>query len=176
MATDPTQAAREAASRLIIEMLEAETSNVLPDDYEAISERHHWLAERALLAFRQAVLEECRAELAKWPSYGDYCDALDRMIASPAPKEAAQKWRPIAEAPKDGRHILVADFTRWGFGYFEGVATAWQGVVHWWGNPGEEGFYLSSGDNGTPVTWATHWQLLPPPPIASAAPKEEPHG
>ena len=64
-------------------------------------------------------------------------------------------------APRDGSHILVCcgPFSKnWTF------AQRPPCVVHWWDNPGEEGFYLSHGlvensYNDVPVEF-THWQLL----------------
>ena len=73
-------------------------------------------------------------------------------------------WQPIETAPKTGEHILVADFSRKGFGFCGGKEQSWQDVVHYWSNPGEEGFYMSNGPEDPPVTWATHWMPLPEPP------------
>lgn len=78
-------------------------------------------------------------------------------------------WKPIESAPKDGRHVLLADFTlgATGFGWYNGINVPWMAVAHYWSNPGEEGFYLSSGASAecddAPLTWATHWMRLPEP-------------
>lgn len=49
-------------------------------------------------------------------------------------------WRPVHEAPKDGSHILVC---RGPYGPSWSFNQEPPCVVHWWDNPGEEGFYLS---------------------------------
>jgi hypothetical protein len=76
--------------------------------------------------------------------------------------QAAEFWWPAAEAPRDGSHIFVKndDPTSSGFGMYGGKRVHWHAVVHYWANPGEEGFYLSSGagDSG-PVSF-THWRPL----------------
>lgn len=75
----------------------------------------------------------------------------------------ASQWRDIETAPKDGTHIMACrgPFTsNWTF------AQAPAYVCHWWNNPGEEGWYLSSGDSGQ-ISWhPTHWQPLPQPPVS----------
>lgn len=51
-------------------------------------------------------------------------------------------WQPRATAPTDGTHIIVR------CGPYSSTWTYLQSppcVVHYWGHPGEEGFYLSSG-------------------------------
>lgn len=76
-------------------------------------------------------------------------------------------WQPIETAPKDGRHIIVADMTpgRGGFGYCDTSdpknPQPWTAVVHWWSHPGEEGFYLSSGGaDERAITGITHWMPI----------------
>lgn len=76
-------------------------------------------------------------------------------------ERGARAWRPIDTAPKNGEHILLADFSRHGFGRINGRDRSWSAVAHWWDNPGEEGFYLSSGNDDAPITWATHWMPVP---------------
>lgn len=75
----------------------------------------------------------------------------------------AAGWAPIESAPKDGTHILACNDTtpygpHWGFNQRPPM------VVHYWSNPGEEGFYLShnSGQDGPAAL--THWHPLPTPP------------
>jgi hypothetical protein len=72
-----------------------------------------------------------------------------------------EQWNPIENAPRDGAHILVADLSEnsTGFGIYGGKRVPWQAVAHWWANPGEEGFYLSSGDPGSALK-PTHWKAL----------------
>lgn len=51
----------------------------------------------------------------------------------------ANRWRTAESAPRDGSHILVchgAFASSWTFAQYPPC------VVHWWSNPGEEGFYL----------------------------------
>lgn len=72
-----------------------------------------------------------------------------------------QRWQSADTAPKDGTHILVAHgpySERWGFMQSPPM------VVHYWSNPGEEGFYLSNGlvegsYNDEPIKF-THWSPL----------------
>jgi len=74
-------------------------------------------------------------------------------------------WEPAATAPKDGTHILVCNGRydeHWTFNQSPPA------VVHYWSNPGEEGFYLSNGlvdgsYNDTPFQF-TRWQRLSAPP------------
>lgn len=73
-------------------------------------------------------------------------------------------WAPIETAPKNGSHFLacIAGTT---FGYWEGErAPAVQTVVHWWGAPGEEGFYTSVNELEPQKPFdATHWKPLDEP-------------
>ena len=77
-------------------------------------------------------------------------------------------WRPISSAPKDGTHFLACDARvpyseSWTFNQRPPT------VVHWWGNPGEEGFYTSVNElePQTPFE-ATHWKPLGEPPGAGS--------
>lgn len=75
-------------------------------------------------------------------------------------------WRDSASAPKDGSHILVCRGTYSQHWTFDHSPPA---VVHYWQNPGEEGFYLSHGlvegtYNYVPFTF-THWRPLGTPPF-----------
>ena len=77
------------------------------------------------------------------------------------------RWRPIGSAPKDGSHILVADFSigAIGFGWWYGKRepVAMQTVAHYWAAPGEEGWYASVDSVGESPLHVTHWQPLPVP-------------
>lgn len=86
-----------------------------------------------------------REERARW--------MLDRALL--------MRWQPADSAPRDGTHILVCEgpySETWGFAQLPPA------VVHYWSNPGEEGFYLSRGlvdgsYNDGPVMF-THWSPL----------------
>lgn len=73
-------------------------------------------------------------------------------------------WLDISTAPKDGSHFLACDARipygpQWGFDQRPPT------VVHWWGNPGEEGFYTSVNEFEPQEPFAaTHWQPLSAPP------------
>lgn len=76
-------------------------------------------------------------------------------------------WQTMETAPKDGMHIIVADFTpgATGYGYFRGAQDPvyFCTVAHYWNVPGEEGFYLSAGASSEtddcPLR-VTHWRPL----------------
>lgn len=79
-------------------------------------------------------------------------------------------WRLAESAPKDGTHILAC---RGPYNEHWGFDQSPPAVVHYWSNPGEEGFYLSHGlvdgsYNDAPFEF-THWRKLAEPP-ASAKP------
>ena len=73
-------------------------------------------------------------------------------------------WYPIHLAPKDGRHIQVADFREGqiGFGTINGVHQPFQTVAHWFDDgAGERGFYPSvSATDPEALQDLTHWQPL----------------
>jgi len=89
-------------------------------------------------------------------------------VSKPPSASSAQSsdgWRPIESAPKDGTHILAcANYpsnpysATWTFNQRPPT------VVHWFPEPGEEGFYLSHGTGDLPPFEATHWMPLPNPP------------
>ncbi len=95
-----------------------------------------------------------REERARW--------TLDRALL--------MRWKPAETAPKDGTHILVCEgpyYSTWGF------AQRPPAVVHYWSNPGEEGFYLSHGIvegsyNDKPMSF-TYWSPLGHEPRAAHA-------
>lgn len=95
-------------------------------------------------------------------------DALPEESTTPEARQmwrdcfdAWQRWKPASEAPKDGTHILACRGpyrATWGF------TQSPPAVVHYWSNPGEEGFYLSHGlvegsYNDVPFEF-THWRSL----------------
>lgn len=93
------------------------------------------------------------------PPLGDkFFEAAKMNIANIIPG----KWQPIETAPKTGEHILVAEFNpeRTGFGVCGGKKQSMMTVVHWWDNPGEEGWYASVDSQGEYPFPATHWKPL----------------
>ena len=92
--------------------------------------------------------------------------ALEAFAAHSLSQQAekkAEKWIPISEAPKNGEHILAAWFGegtgQWGPCREDGKRQSAFAVVHWWSNPGEEGWYLSLGGDEEPKS-PTHFQRL----------------
>lgn len=92
------------------------------------------------------------------------------MYDNPRRYRATNGWSPIETAPKDGMHIIVANFAvgSIGYGYFRQSVepVPFMTVAHYWAHPGEEGFYLSAGAS-SPVDdqplRVTHWRPLPAP-------------
>ena len=84
------------------------------------------------------------------------------------------KWIDCSTAPKDGTHFLAGIFgeSSIGFGYFGGKCVKWQGVIHYWSHPGEEGFYPSTGTGTDYPVKFSHWQPLPESP-QSGVPQED---
>jgi hypothetical protein len=114
------------------------------------------------------------SELAKFPappgglqSGGEDESASSKSAASLASELTDQQpehstvWYDISSAPRDGQHILACKAGT-SFGYYSGQpAPEVQTVVHWWGNPGEEGFYTSVGEVEPQNPFeATHWRPL----------------
>ena len=66
------------------------------------------------------------------------------------------KSRAVVPPPRSGEHILVCCgpySPTWRF------AQRPPAVVHYWSNPGEEGFYLSNGNDNVPFHF-THWAAM----------------
>lgn len=86
-------------------------------------------------------------------------------FASEVERETLERgWKPIETAPKDGRHILAADFSGKGCGFGGNPRQSFQCVVHWWewcdGTHQEEwGWYPSYGPDQA-LTNLTHWKPL----------------
>lgn len=83
---------------------------------------------------------------------------------------AAGAWRPIADAPRDGTHI-IACIANYSFGYRDGkLLPPMQTVVHWFAHDGDEGFYTSVNELEPQHPFqATHWMpCFPAPPTAEA--------
>lgn len=86
--------------------------------------------------------------------------------------EPSSAWRPIESAPRDGTHFLACNASP-AYGEYRTFNQQPPAVVHWWGNPGEEGFYLSVTEQEAERPFrATHWMPLSVPPIAEPTDKE----
>jgi hypothetical protein len=96
---------------------------------------------------------------------GSSQESSDAAVYAPLPGRPdsphSAGWRPISSAPRDGTHILACQANT-SFGWFDGAkAPEVQTVVHWWGNPGEEGFYTSVNELAPEHPFAaTHWKPL----------------
>lgn len=89
-----------------------------------------------------------------------------RKPDEPSSPHERMNWRSLRSASKDGSHILatIVDESA-GFGWFNGQKVHTQTVVHWWGHPGEEGFYTSVSEQEPQHPFkATHWMPLPDAP------------
>lgn len=141
---------------------------------ETCSEHRQWAidywnrrpvaAEPMADTYVQKVPDKCDRILWKGRYY-----SLPLKASPPQPANAeATEWQPIATAPKTGEHILVAEFNpdRIGFGmcggskFWPGKKQSMMTVVHWWDNPGEEGWYASVDSQGETPFPATHWKPL----------------
>jgi hypothetical protein len=81
------------------------------------------------------------------------------------------EWMEAQSAPRDGSHILVTQLGEQGFGICGDKWQDWTAVVHYWSNPGEEGFYLSSGNDADGVIHFTHWMPIGFPASRSSVPE-----
>ena len=91
---------------------------------------------------------------------------IDGRRARVAELEAAQAWRPIESAPRDGTHVLARDVP---LGIRITNLTHPPMVVHWFdyiGDAASSGWYLSHGAGDGPAVSPTHWMPLPAPPKA----------
>jgi len=89
---------------------------------------------------------------------------IERLRARVAELEAAQAWRPIESAPKDGTHVLARDVP---LGIRITNLTHPPMVVHWFdyiGDASLSGWYLSHGAGDGPAVSPTYWLPLPAPP------------
>lgn len=101
----------------------------------------------------------------------EHDDIVCQVIAaylSALPEQTGERWRSIETAPKDGTHILACDastrYDAW-WTFMQRPPT----VVHWWSNPGEEGFYTSVNEVEPQVPFSpTHWRPLPAPPAGES--------
>ena len=100
-----------------------------------------------------------------------HCGKEFDVIPPGAPLPSRDGWRLASSAPKTGEHILVTTkLGGHGFGRCGGKLQDRCAVVHYWDNPGEEGFYLSNGasDPFDDRPWTfSHWMPLPHSEIAN---------
>lgn len=93
--------------------------------------------------------------------------AVNALPALLALARSQAGWRTIDSAPKDGTHILACagPYNKtWTFAHRPPC------VIHYWDNPGEEGFYLSAGGYPDELAFqATHWMPLSAPPVNEGA-------
>ena len=94
-------------------------------------------------------------------------EAVSAAIA--ALEEEPQGWRPISEAPKDGRSMLLGYPNR--AGKWRTVRGQWFSdaeIAETWEEEGDEGWYETSVEcEDLPNCWPiepTHWMPLPTPP------------
>lgn len=108
----------------------------------------------------------CKCCICEAPFDGDK-RAFSCLECAVRAAKAASRWEPIETAPRDGQHVLAC-IAGTSFGWWDGkAAPPFQTVVHWWGNPGEEGFYTSINELEPQQPFqATHWKPLDAPPAA----------
>lgn len=116
--------------------------------------------EIARLRKAKAIVDSAYGEAAPWQQDGPiWKERAESAEAERDRLREALMWQPIKTAPKTGEHILGASFEGNGFGICGGKKQSYFVVVHWWSNPGEEGWYASTGSD-SPLA-LTHWLPLP---------------
>lgn len=73
-------------------------------------------------------------------------------------REAADGWRPIETAPRDGTEIMLSGIT-------PGTSNRWQGVGAWWHDDWRD----DEENNMFGFHAPSHWRPLPPPPSPEPA-------
>lgn len=84
-----------------------------------------------------------------------------------APVAKLEPWQPIETAPKDGRHVLIANDTPGSIHPCEGYYVT---PEHRYGKePKHAGWWRLAGSSEASVhgRTPTHWMPLPPPPVAA---------
>lgn len=157
-------ALREAAPTTTFEQYWDELAamlNISPDNPHAINARAliRELAERTgtppIDAGDNKRREEARDALASSrAAAGTIREAVEALPGN--------GWRSIYTAPKDGTHILACN--AWASFGTAADSPPVQSVVHWWANPGEEGFYTSVNELEPQRPFvASHWKPLDAP-------------
>lgn len=134
---------------------------------EAISE--HDIEEAAAWVVRPAYLA---APVAKTCDMGQMCLGCepkrpDGGCPDAAPVAKLEPWQPIETAPKDGRHVLIANDTPGSIHPCEGYYVT---PEHRYGKePKHAGWWRLAGSSEASVhgRTPTHWMPLPPPPVAA---------
>lgn len=104
----------------------------------------------------------------KWFELGAIAESRAAALSA-APQ--SDGWRPIAEAPKDGRTLLLGHFNKAGkWRTMRGQWMSEEYIAEQWEEPenGEAGWFETSAEaDDTPNCWATeptHFMSLPTPP------------
>lgn len=147
-----------------------EPHRALREIVERMRTRRTGYVEAASVPADREALARRLTDAARWMRDGYGATPMPEHLEDAAAlRQPADGWRPIAEAPRDGSHILVGQF-------LAGVPNHVT-VAHWFdtrlygAKSGGAGWALSVGeqsDHG--LDRLTHWRPLPAPPSSEEAP------